>query len=167
MTPTTKPFWQSKTVWVQVLAVLSMFIPAVGEWVAKNPVEFVAVLGAINTLVRFATHGSVSVFQDDESGNAGGKGSGSGGSALLAMIATWGALALAGGGLLTSCMVRGDGDGWTLSTDPKAIDAGLRYLIRHEEDPESGTVEWEYYDAETGKLIEPKDYAAYGIKAGE
>jgi hypothetical protein len=168
MTPTTttKPFWQSKTVWVQVLAVLSMFIPAVGEWVARNPVEFVAVLGAINTLVRFATHGSVSVFQDDEPGSAEGKGGSSGGSLLLLMIATAAGFIMAGG-LLSSCAVGIDEQGnYLLKPDPYAIDAGLKYLIRHEEDEDAkgGAVEWVYYDPKTGKPIDPKDYAAWGIK---
>lgn len=164
MTPTTKPFWQSKTVWVQVLAVLSMFIPAVGAWVASNPVEFVAALAAVNTLVRFVTHGSVGIFQDDDSD--GKKGGGSGGGALPLMIATAAGLSMAGG-LLSSCVVGVDEKGdWTLRPDPRTVDAGFRYLIRQEEDEDAkgGLTEWEYYDAATGEKIEPADYASYGIK---
>jgi len=166
MTPTTKPFWQSKTVWVQVLAVLCMLIPSVGAWVAKNPVEFVAVLGAINTLVRFATHGSVSIFQDDESGNAGGTGGTSGRGVSLLMIATAAGLTMAGG-LLSSCAVGIDEQGnYLLKPDPHTIDVGLKYLIRHEEDEDAkgGAVEWVYYDPKTGKPIPEEDYAAWGIK---
>jgi len=165
MTPTTKPFWQSKTVWVQVLAILSMFIPAVGAWVASNPVEFVAVLGAINTLVRFATHGSVSVFQDDESGTTGGKGSSSGGSLLLLMTATAAGCALAGG-LLSSCAVGVDAEGgWSIRPDPHSVDAVLRRAIRHEdESAKGGLTTWHYYDPATGKRIPEEDYAAWGIQ---
>jgi hypothetical protein len=167
MTPTTKPFWQSKTVWVQVLAVLSMLIPAVGAWVAKNPVEFVAVLAAVNTLVRFATSGKVSIFQDDSANDSGGKSGGSsGGSWLLAMIATAAGLSMAGG-LLSSCVVGVDEQGgWSVRPDPLTVDAGLKYLIRHEEDEDAkgGLTQWRYYDPETGKEIPEEDYAAWGIK---
>jgi len=166
MPPTTKPFWQSKTVWVQVLAILSMFIPAVGAWVASNPVEFVAVLGAINTLVRFATHGSVSIFQDDDSGT-GGKGGTSGGSVLPLMMATAAGVSLAGGLLLSSCAVGVDEEGnYLLKPDPHSVDALIKYAIRHEEDEDAkgGAVEWVYYDPKTGKPIDPKDYAAWGIE---
>jgi hypothetical protein len=168
MTPTTKPFWQSKTVWVQVLAVLSMLIPAVGAWVASNPVEFVAVLAAVNTVVRFATSGKVSIFQDDSANDSGGKsGGGSGGSWLLAMMATAaGGLSMAGALLLSSCVVGVDDAGnYSLRPDPNTVDVALKYLIRHEDDDaKSGMTRWTYHDPATGELIPEEDYAAWGIK---
>lgn len=166
MTPTTKPFWQSKTVWVQVLAVLSMLIPAVGAWVARNPVEFVAVLAAVNTLVRFATSGKVSIFQDDSANDSGVKSGGSsGGSWLPAIVATAAGLSMAGG-LLSSCVVGVDAEGgWSVRPDPLTVDAGLKYLIRHDDDgAKDGLTQWRYYDPETGKEIPEEDYAAWGIK---
>jgi hypothetical protein len=170
MTPATKPFWQSKTVWLQALALLAAFIPAVAEWVKTNPVEFVAALAALNTLVRFATHGSVSIFQDgDDDGDDAGSGNGaaSGGGLLLAMIATAAGFAMAGG-LLSSCAVGVDAEGnYTLRPDPNSIDAVLRHAIRHEADEaKGGLTRWEYFDPATGEKIDPKDYAAWGIEDG-
>ena len=54
----------SKTLWVQVVAVVSTFIPAVGEFLRANPEGFVAALAAVNVLVRFATSGRVTLFRD-------------------------------------------------------------------------------------------------------
>lgn len=90
MADATKPWWRSKAILLNALALLSLVIPAVADWVKNNPVEPLAALGAINVLVRFATKGKISVFpdDDDESGagttgmNAGGGSTGrSGGSA--------------------------------------------------------------------------------------
>ncbi|WP_193214950.1 hypothetical protein [Luteolibacter marinus] len=80
MNPTPpKPFYQSKTVWLNALVLVSTFIPPVAEWLEKNPVSALEVLGALNLLVRFATTGRVTLFDDDSSGGAGvsaGEGSG-------------------------------------------------------------------------------------------
>lgn len=90
---------------------------------------------------------------------------GSGTAAVAMTAATWGALALAGGVLLTSCVVGVDEAGhYSVRPDPYSIDAVLKYSIRHEDSAKSGGVEWVYYDETTGKLIDPADYAAYGIK---
>lgn len=51
----------SKTLWVQVLALAAALVPAVQEWLAANPVEFVAAWAALNVLVRFATSGRVAL----------------------------------------------------------------------------------------------------------
>ncbi len=61
-----KPILKSKTFWVQVLAVLAVLFPAVQEWLAANPVEFVAVLAAINVIVRFVTSGKISILGDTD-----------------------------------------------------------------------------------------------------
>jgi hypothetical protein len=53
---------RSKTIWIQILAVLTVLIPSVRDWLAANPVEFVAALAALNTLVRFATKGGLQLF---------------------------------------------------------------------------------------------------------
>ena len=68
-TATTKPWWKSKTVLLNVLALLALTVPAVAQWLKANPVEAAAVLSAVNLLVRFATQGKVTIFSDDESGN--------------------------------------------------------------------------------------------------
>jgi hypothetical protein len=61
-----KPWYRSTTVLLNLLALVSLAIPAVSEWVKNNPVEPVAVLGAINVLVRFATQGKVTLFSSDD-----------------------------------------------------------------------------------------------------
>ena len=70
--------------------------------------------------------------------------------------------------LSPACTVGVDSSGgWSVRPDPKTIDAGLRYLIRHEEDPDgskSGLTQWKYYDPATGEEIPEEDYAAWGIK---
>lgn len=67
-----KPILKSKTFWVQVAALAAVFFPPVQEWLAKNPVEFVAVLGAVNVLVRFLTSGKISILGDTDGGQANG-----------------------------------------------------------------------------------------------
>ena len=59
---TTKHPLASRTIWVQIIALISAFIPAVQEWLASNPVEIVSVFVAINILVRFVTSGKVSIL---------------------------------------------------------------------------------------------------------
>ena len=73
----TKSIFLSKTFWVQVVTVVSLAFPQVRTWLEANPVEFVAVLAALNLLVRFATSGKISIFgagepDDDKSGGLGG-----------------------------------------------------------------------------------------------
>ncbi|MGJ8674049.1 hypothetical protein [Rubritalea sp.] len=66
----TKKFWQSKTLWVQLISVVSLLFPVVQEWLAENPVEVVTVFAAINTLVRFVTSGKIETFVGDSSGKS-------------------------------------------------------------------------------------------------
>lgn len=89
-----------------------------------------------------------------------------GAAAAVAMTAvTWGAFSMAGALLMSSCSVGVDSaGGWSIRPDPLTIDAGLKYLIRHEDDAKSGLTEWEYFDPSTGEQIKPEDYAAWGIK---
>lgn len=64
----TKSALMSKTVWIQIASVLSLILPVVGDWLATNPVEFVSALAAINILVRFLTHGKISILTDTGKG---------------------------------------------------------------------------------------------------
>lgn len=68
--PTAKGLLKSKTFWLQVVTTAAVFLPAVQSWLAENPVEFVAVLGALNVLVRFATSGKISLFGAGETSKA-------------------------------------------------------------------------------------------------
>ncbi len=95
-------------------------------------------------------------------------GASGGNTPLWAMTAaTWGSI-LAGACLMSSCVVGVDAEGgWSIKPDPRTVDAGLRYLIRQdEESAKSGLVQWEYFDPETGEKIPPEDYASWGIAAG-
>ena len=83
----TKHALASKTVWVQIVAVLSLLVPVVRDWLASNPVEFVAVLAAVNVIVRFVTRGKISVFAETGEKTVGG---GSGG---LPLLIVWGTAA--------------------------------------------------------------------------
>ena len=168
--PTAKPWWQSKTVWLNVLALLSMAVPAVREWVAKNPVEPLAVFTALGVILRFVTSGRISIFGEDDDSAGTSTGRQAGGAAngkthrsgVPWLVAPACVLVL-----LSSCTVGVDSaGGWSVRPDPLTIDAGLKYLIRHEEDEDgskAGLTQWKYYDPATGEEIPEEDYDAWGI----
>lgn len=56
-----KNILKSKTFWLQAITVASAFVPQVQVWLAANPETAVAVIGAVNVLMRFATKGKVSL----------------------------------------------------------------------------------------------------------
>lgn len=62
---TSKPAWQSKTLWASLVVAAVPFIPGVGPavsaWVAANPELFSAALGGLFAGLRVATSGRVSV----------------------------------------------------------------------------------------------------------
>lgn len=175
-TPPAKPWWQSKTILLNVLALVAMVVPAVREWVEKTPVEPLAVLSALNLLVRFVTSGRISIFPDDESGNGSSAGTGvpdgnsgrqtGSESGMVHRSAFPWLVGPACALLLCACTVGVDAEGgWSIKPDPRTVDAGLRYLIRHDEDSaKAGLTQWKYYDPATGEEIPEEDYAAWGIK---
>lgn len=98
-TPSTKqttstPWYLSRTLWINVAALLSLLVPAVRDWLESNPVEFTTALGAVNVLLRFVTVGKYQFAEPtgdqdggaDESAPRASHTSGAGGSALLLMI---------------------------------------------------------------------------------
>lgn len=88
------PWYLSRTLWINVVALLSMLVPAVRDWLAANPVEFASALGAINVLLRFVTLGKYQLVEPpgdqdggaDESAPRASIASGTGGSAIMLMI---------------------------------------------------------------------------------
>lgn len=60
-----KTIYQSKTFWLNLLAMLSLMIPAVQTWLKGNPEAAVAALTAANILVRFVTSGKITLFPDE------------------------------------------------------------------------------------------------------
>lgn len=88
------PWYLSRTLWINVAALLSLLVPSVRDWLAANPIEFTSALGAINVLLRFVTVGKYQLAEPtgdqdggaDESAPRASHTSGAGGSALLLMI---------------------------------------------------------------------------------
>jgi len=66
-----KPILKSKTIWLQVIAALSLLLPPMQAWLAANPEQPVAVLLAANVILRFFTSGKIVLFADDSTGDAG------------------------------------------------------------------------------------------------
>lgn len=92
-----KSLLQSKTFWVQVIAFLAALFPVVQAWISKNPETTIAVLGAVNVLVRFATSGRIVLFGSGETESNTGNSGASGGNVPLWLVA--GATAVLMGGL--------------------------------------------------------------------
>lgn len=150
-TPTAKPWLQSKTVWLNLLALVSMAVPAVREWVAANPVEPVAAFAALGVLIRFVTSGKISIFGEDDDSGAGKTSPGTGVSGENSTGRQTGSDVANGKTrrsgipwqvapacvlvLLSGCTVGVDAEGgWSIRPDPRTVDAGFAYLIRHEQD---------------------------------
>lgn len=175
-TATAKPFWQSKTVWLQVLALVCMFIPAVQAWVVKNPVEFVAVLGAVNTLVRWVTSGSISIFPPDDSGDPGQPGpsispggenkrGGGAGTALPLLLLVWCMALVTMAGCLVSCT---SGE-WPVTGSITYRDPGSGAKGGLTFSPGAApraSVKVPIYDPETGRLIGLTDLSV-DLKSGK
>lgn len=75
---TPKSFLLSKTIWLQIILFALAFFPPALAWLKANPVDAVAVIGALNVLVRFATSGKISILPpedqaDGTSGDVGGR----------------------------------------------------------------------------------------------
>lgn len=70
------PWYLSRTFWINLAALLSLFFPAVREWLENNPVDFVAALGGVNVLLRFFTYGKHQISSDDDSESGTGDGTG-------------------------------------------------------------------------------------------
>lgn len=50
-----KPLLKSRTIAVNIVIILSTFIPAVGDWVKANPDDTLIMLGAVNVILRLVT----------------------------------------------------------------------------------------------------------------
>lgn len=91
---TSTPWYLSRTLWINVAALLSLLVPAVRDWLTANPVEFTSALGAINVLLRFVTVGKYQLAEPtgdkdggaDESAPRASHTSGVGGSADLSTL---------------------------------------------------------------------------------
>lgn len=131
---------KSKTFWLNVLAMLSVLIPAVQQFIADNPESAVAVLGALNVLVRFATKGKVNIFGENTTPPAG---------SLMAFLVAGAAV---GSGLaLPSCSPSFRPKVEVKLRDPKS---GAEAALSYRPDKKvRGGVTVPVYDAETGELL--------------
>jgi hypothetical protein len=93
----TKSILQSRTFWVNVIAFLLLFLPAVQAWLQENPKSGFSILAALNLVLRTLTSSGIDIFA---SGGAT-KEEASGG-----MVPGWFGIAVAGSlciGSLPSC----------------------------------------------------------------
>lgn len=74
----TTPWYLSRTFWINLVALLSLFLPSVREWLENNPVDFVAALGGVNVLLRFVTYGKYQISSDNDDDSESGTGDGTG-----------------------------------------------------------------------------------------
>lgn len=65
------PWYLSRTFYVNLAALLSLFFPAVREWLENNPVDFVTALGGVNVLLRFISYGKYKISSDDDDSDSG------------------------------------------------------------------------------------------------
>lgn len=56
-----KAWYLSKTLWINLIAVASLMVPAVGAYVASHPSAVVDGLGAINVLLRLLSSDKLSI----------------------------------------------------------------------------------------------------------
>lgn len=59
------PWYLSRTLYINLAAILSLIFPAVREWLENNPIDFFAALGGVNVLLQFVTFGKYQLSPDD------------------------------------------------------------------------------------------------------
>lgn len=138
-TAPSKPFYASKTFWLNSIALIAMMFPAAQSWLASNPVEAVAALAAVNVLLRFVTSGKISLGWDTK-GSVGGGGA----SALAALLGCAG-LGVCGFSL-TSCSLLPAGT--TASIYYLDSNTGAKAGLRLKDGAGSGTLFVPVYDGD-------------------
>lgn len=48
---------------VNAIVLVSSFVPAINEWVSSHPTETMAILGAVNIVLRLVTKEKVQLFE--------------------------------------------------------------------------------------------------------
>lgn len=56
-----KPAWQSKTLWVNLIMAIGAFIPVVGVWIQAHPDLFAGMFSVINVILRLLTKDKISI----------------------------------------------------------------------------------------------------------
>ena len=108
----------SRTIWIQILTLLSAFFPLVQEWISTNPVQVVSVFTSINVLVRFITKDKIKIL------------GGSAGGVVNLVLGFFGlaALAFVSVGSLTSCSDYGVRGSVHLRDDQTGAKGGLEFV---------------------------------------
>ncbi len=57
----TKPAWQSKTLWVNLILALAAFIPGIGGWIAAHPDMLGIAFAVINVGLRLITKKEITI----------------------------------------------------------------------------------------------------------
>lgn len=155
----TKPFYLSRTFWVNVLALACLLFPAVRAWAAENPEAPVIILSFVNLLLRTVTDKAISIsghegrVSDDDVKIL----SGRSGSLPLGILLVCAISLLC----LPSC-----GTGLTGSLSYRDADSGAKGGLSFEgEGLPHGFIRVPIYDPETGDLIGQADLN--GSLAGE
>jgi hypothetical protein len=59
MEPSAKKPWLSKTIWLNVLGIIGMFIPVIGDYIKANPELVVAFFTIANIALRLISHDKI------------------------------------------------------------------------------------------------------------
>jgi hypothetical protein len=148
---TSKNILRSKTIWVQILTVIAALLPPVQGWLMANPVEFLAVLAAVNVIVRFVTSGKVTIFSDNVDADKP-----SGGMGLWVLLAMGTAAALGG---LPSCKA-GEYPLSGALTYRDAASGAKGGLVFAPGKPVRGTMRVPVRDPETGEVLGTVDFTS-------
>lgn len=135
-----KAILKSKTFWLNALAMLSVLIPAMQQFIAENPESPFVALGALNVLLRFATKGKVNIFGENTTPPAGG---------LMAFLVL-GTMAGLMGIVLPSCSPSSIAASVKVRDPKTGATAALSY---RPDQKVRGSVTVPVHDAETGELL--------------
>ena len=56
-----KPFWQSKTLWINLIMALAAFIPGAAEWISGHPEIMSIAFVAINIVLRLVSKDQITI----------------------------------------------------------------------------------------------------------
>jgi len=54
-----KPVYLSKTVWINLVMAVSVFVPIVNSYLVAHPESFVVVFTVVNVILRLVSHGKL------------------------------------------------------------------------------------------------------------
>lgn len=142
-----KPFFLSRTFWVNVIALLALFFPAVREWAAAEPEAPIIILAFVNLVLRTVTNKSITISKDDGDTDDGKSSGGFGGLPLALMLAA---------AIIVVCLPACSGSGYPLtgSITYRDAESGAKGgLVFEQGKAPRASVRVPVYDPKTGELI--------------